>query len=135
MNEHRVLVVENDRVVRHDLYRALLDQEIFADSVSDSGEALERLREQRYAVIILDVAIAGGAQAVIDAVQQMPNGQQPILIATAETESIGNLDAETVQVVIRRPVRVRDVAELARACIETSSERRRRAAEADELRT
>ena len=124
MDAPRILIVENDQALRQALSRALLDVEIPSDCASDAGEALGLLA-QRYVVVILDVAIAGGAEAVISAVQRMRESERPIVIATAETESIRGLDAEAVQVVMRRPVRVREVAELARACIDTRAARRR----------
>jgi DNA-binding response OmpR family regulator len=132
--EPRILIVENDRTLQHALYRALRDVEIFSDCACDAGEALELLLEQHYVVVILDVAIVGGAEAIISAVQGMPENERPIIIATAETESISGLDAEAVQVVMRRPVRVREVAELARACIDTRASRRRTSPDSGELR-
>lgn len=124
MTERRLLIVENDQTLRHELSRALHDVEIVSDSVSDAGEAIELLQQQRYAIVILDVAIAGGSDAVLASAQRMPEGERPIIIATAEAERVGGLDAEAVQVVMRRPVRVREVAELARACIDARAARR-----------
>jgi DNA-binding response OmpR family regulator len=132
--EPRILIIENDRTLRQALFQALLDVEIASDCASDAGEALELLLEQHYIVVILDVAIVGGAEAVISAVQRMRGSERSIIIATAETESVSGLDAEAVQVVMRRPVRVREVAELARACIDTRAARRRTSSDAGELR-
>ena len=131
--ESRVLIAENDPTLRHGLYRAMLDVDLFADCVGDASEALELVSERRYAIVVLDVTLAGGAEAVIDASQRLPHGERPILFATAEPENIGRLDAEAVQVVIRRPLRPREVAELARACVDTRAARQGRV-EGDELR-
>jgi DNA-binding response OmpR family regulator len=132
--EPRILIAENDQTLRHGLYRAMLDVELFSDCASDAAAAIELMLGQRYAVVVLDAALVGGADAVIAASQRLPAGERPILFATAEPESIGRLDADAVQVVMRRPLRTREVAELARACIDTRAARRRRAEREDELR-
>jgi DNA-binding response OmpR family regulator len=131
--DSRVLIAENDPALRHGLHRDMLDVDLFADCVSDAAEAIELLGERRYAIVVLDVTLAGGAESVIDASQRLPHGERPILFATAEPENIGRLDAEAVQVVIRRPLRPREVAELARACVDTRAGRHG-PAEQDELR-
>jgi DNA-binding response OmpR family regulator len=132
VTERRILIVDNDQTLRHELSRALRDVEIVSDSVSDAAEAIALLLQQRYAIVILDVAIAGGSDAVIAAAQRISEGERPIVIVTADAENIGGLDAEAVQVVMRRPVRVREVAELARACIDARAARRR--TDPDEVR-
>ena len=132
MTERRILIVDNDQTLRRELSRALRDVEIVSDSVSDAAEAIALLLQQRYAIVILDVAIAGGSDAVIAAAQRISEGERPIVIVTADAENIGGLDAEAVQVVMRRPVRVREVAELARACIDARAARRR--TDPDEVR-
>ena len=135
MVEPRILIIEHDNVLRQTLYRGMLDLELFSDCASDAREAAGFLAERRYSIVILDVAVTGGSDGVIAAVQRMPNGERPIVLATAEPDNLGRVDAECVQVVIRRPLHVRDIAELARACVDASGRRRSKAvAPKDELR-
>ena len=102
----------------------MLDLELFSDCASDAREAAGFLAQRRYSIVLLDVAVAGGPDGVIAAVQRIPNGERPIVLATVEPDNLGGVDAECVQVVIRRPLRVRDIAELARACVDASGRRR-----------
>lgn len=122
--EPRILIVENDDALRQKLYRGMLDLELFSDCASDAREAIGFLAQRRYAIVILDVNVAGGFDSVIAATLHIPNGERPIILATAETDHLGRFDGEGVQVVIRRPLRVRDVAGLARACIDASGRRK-----------
>jgi len=135
MVEPRILIVESDNALRQTLYRAMLDLELFSDCAGEVREAIGFLSKTRYAIVVLDVAVAGGYDKVTAAVQRMPEAERPIVIATAESDHLARVDGEGVQVIIRRPLRVRDIAELARACVDTSGRRRAKAATArDELR-
>jgi len=135
MAEPRILIIEHDNALRQTLYRGMLDLDLFSDCASDAREAVDFLSQRRYSIVVLDVAVTGGSDGVIAEVQRMPNGERPIVLATAEPDNLGRVDAECVQVVIRRPLRVRDIAELARACVDASGRRRSKAvAPKDELR-
>ena len=135
MAEPRILIIEHDNALRQTLYRGMLDLDLFSDCASDAREAVGFLSQRHYSIVVLDVAVTGGSDGVIAAVQRMPNGERPIVLATAEPDNLGRVDAECVQVVIRRPLRVRDIAELARACVDASGRRRSKAVgQKDELR-
>ena len=135
MAEPRILIIEHDNALRQTLYRGMLDLDLFSDCASDAREAVGFLSQRHYSIVVLDVAVTGGSDGVIAAVQRMPNGERPIVLATAEPDNLGRVDAECVQVVIRRPLHVRDIAELARACVDASGRRRSKAvAPKDELR-
>src|SRR5438045_6398488 len=114
MVEPRILIIEHDNALRQTLYRGMLDLELFSDCASDAREAAGFLAQRRYSIVVLDVAVAGGSDGVIAAVQRIPNGERPIVLATVEPDNVGGVDAECVQVVIRRPLRVRDIAAPAR---------------------
>lgn len=136
MIESRILIVESDAALRQKLYRGMLDVEIFSDCASTAHEAIGFLTGHRYAILILDVAVAG-SEMIVGAVQRLPDKERPIILATAETDNFARVEAEGVQVVIRRPLHVRDVAELARACVDASARPRRKpaaGAQEDKLR-
>ncbi len=109
----------------------MLDVELFSDCAADAREALHHLALRPYSVMLLDLDIVGGSETIIAAVSKMANSQQPIIFATA-ADRIGRIDAEGVQVVMRRPLRVREVAELTRACIDASARQRRKAVARDD---
>lgn len=121
MNDPRILIVENDPAVRQKLYRAVLDVDLFSDCAADAADALDYLAKHSYTVLLLDLGIAGGVDAVLAALQTTPAGERPIILALAEANGVHGIDAELVQVIVRRPVRVREVAELARSCVDARS--------------
>lgn len=131
--ESRILIVENDDALRQKLYRGMLDVDLFSDCATDARQAIDFLSHGRYSLIVLDLGVIGG-EAVIAAVQRLPDSERPFIIATAESDHVRRIDAEGVQVVMRRPLRVREVAEIARACIDASTKGRRKAPPQDDER-
>jgi DNA-binding NtrC family response regulator len=130
--ESRILIVENDEALRQKLYRGMLDVDLFSDCATDARQAIELLSQRAYSIIILDLAVAGGSDVVLAAVQRMPNAERPIVLGTAESDHLTRVEAEGIQVVIRRPLRVREITELTRACIDASAQRRRKAGSRDD---
>lgn len=118
MKHARVLVVDTDRRLRTQLYTRLLDVDVFSDSVSNGNEAMEYLRDRNYGVVLLDLELATNeAHAVIDYIRAQPADHRPIILATAAREVTVALDAELVQIVIRKPLRLADVADMIRSCV------------------
>jgi CheY-like chemotaxis protein len=98
------------------MLRALLDRGMFCDCVSTAGDAIARLAEQPYALIVLDFSLPqAGAVAVIESLRSMAAAERPMVIATATIQ--GAPDSDLVQMVFRRPPRVRDVADVVHACL------------------
>lgn len=118
MKHARVLVADTDRRLRTQLYTQLLDVEVFSDSVSSANEAMEYLRDRRYGVILLDLDLGPEeSYAIIDLVRALPVADRPIVLATATKEVTSALDADLVQIVIRKPLRLADVADMIRSCV------------------
>jgi CheY-like chemotaxis protein len=115
----RVLVADGEESVRTALFRALLDRNVFCDCVSSGGDAIVRLGERRYALVVLDFSLPhAGAAAIVESLRVMPSAERPMVIATsADGASTRDSDTDLVQMILRRPVRVRDVAEMVGACL------------------
>ena len=114
----RVLIADTDRRLRTQLYTRLLDLEVFSDSVATANEALESRRDHAYGLILLDVEMPNDeAYALMDAVRRLPRAQRPMIVATASSQSKPNIDPELVQIILRKPLRLADVAEIIRSCI------------------
>src|SRR6266850_2179264 len=112
----RVLVADGEERVRTAMFRALLDRGVFCDCVGTGGDAIERLAGTAYALIVLDFSLPNaGAVAVIESVRAMPPAQQPMVIATGSIDAAP--DSDLVQMIFRRPLRIRDVADVIDACL------------------
>ncbi|MEA2339046.1 MAG: hypothetical protein QOE82_3053 [Thermoanaerobaculia bacterium] len=114
----RVLLVDADEQVRASLSRALLDRDVFCDAAVSARDALVQLSRRRYALLLLHLEMAG-VEAVIDCLRSMPSGRRPMVLATANVRTSKDaIDTEVVQIIIRRPLRIDEVARMIQACLE-----------------
>ena len=112
----RVLVADGDERVRVAVLRALLERHVFCDCVSSGGDAIVRLAERPYALVILDIALPhAGAVAVIESLRMMSAASRPMVIATGDVHA--STDSDLVQMIFRRPLRIRDLADVVDACV------------------
>jgi DNA-binding NtrC family response regulator len=122
----RVLIAESDAALRQRLYGRLLDIDVYSDCESVVADALARLDETEYGLVIADVDIpAGGVERIVSRIAAMPPEKRPIvLVVAASAEAARSLDVEIVQIVLRRPVNVSQIVELISSCIRSSSAQR-----------
>jgi DNA-binding response OmpR family regulator len=124
LNSQRVLIAEADEKLREQLSKRLLDADIFADLVADGRDALKRLEERRYAMLILDLALPD-ASVIIDRMRDLPAAQRPMILVTALRGVTHTLDADLVQIVLRKPFDVRQIAEIVASCLRSLGKRRK----------
>ena len=121
VREHvRVLIADREESVRTAMFRALLDRYVFCDCVSSGGDAIDRLGERSYALVVLDFGLPrAGAAAVLEALRDMPVKTRPMVLALASTGGFDahDSDGELVQMILRKPLRVSEAAEMVEACI------------------
>ncbi len=131
----RALIVEVEDNVRGKLFSALLDREVFSDTAHDCEAALECLRGGEFGVIILDLLLPG-CDDVLGAIQRLPADRRPMVIGTGDRDMTHELDDNLVQIVIRKPIALRQFADV-RSCLEAAPRWRRASAsdQSDELRT
>ena len=115
----RVLVADGEAGVRNGLFRALLDRDVFCDCASTAGDAITRLAERPYSVVVLDFGLPhAGAAAVIESLRIMTPQNRPIVIALAVGGDHGrDTDTDMVQMILRRPIQFGDVADMIDACV------------------
>ena len=114
----RVLLVDGDELVRALMSKALLDRDVFCDSAVSARDALAQLAARPYALVLLHLEMEG-AESVLDAIRAMSFPRRPIVLVTAEVRSPKDtIDTELVQIIIRRPLRVAEVAGMIRACLD-----------------
>lgn len=118
-DQSRVLVADRDVHVRQQLYGALLEMNVFSDCVGSTGEALAKLGEERYGVILIDVDLPpGNVNDVLRKVAEMPPRERPVVLAlAAQPETARSLDVDIVQIVLRRPIQLRQLLDLIASCL------------------
>jgi CheY-like chemotaxis protein len=114
----RVLLVDGDELVRALMAKALLDRDVFCDTAVSARDALAQLASGRYALVLLHMEMEG-AEDVIEAIRSLQRSERPIVLVTAEVRSPKDtIDTELVQIIIRRPLRIAEVAGMIRACLD-----------------
>jgi DNA-binding response OmpR family regulator len=118
--QSRVLIADGDAVLRRQLYKRLLDHDVFSDCVPDGVSALRALDERPYTMVILDIGLekADGYQ-VLDRIRSIANAERPVVLITVTTQDPRMLDTELVQVVLRKPLRINEITDLVRSCLRT----------------
>jgi CheY-like chemotaxis protein len=122
MDQHkRVLIVDDDPDVRKLITSALTPHGLIVDSAGDGEEALGYLRENAYAVILLDLLMPKLDGFGVLAAMKTDGMQSPpvVLVVTgADRTVVERLDAERIHGIVRKPFDAEDLAMLIVACSE-----------------
>lgn len=87
----RVLIVDDDEAVRTTLYKVMKSNGIETDMASNGQEALDKVAQNKYDLMLLDVNMPGvDGFEVIQRVREK-NIQTPIMIISARTEDYDTL--------------------------------------------
>lgn len=118
----RVLVVDGDAAARGALKSALVRFGITADEASDGGSAVVRMRDSRYAVLVVDFSTAAAGDAsLLEEIGRLEVKPRPVvLMLTTPGEKInsGTLDPRLIHGVIRKPFDPDEIAAVVDACSE-----------------
>ena len=119
----RVLIADSDPHLRQLLYSALLAVDVFSDCASTVPDALEKLAQEPYGVILIDVGLPGGnAEQVVSAIAALGHVQRPVVLVLASNPaSARSLDVDIVQIVLRKPLALRQTVELIRSCVQSAA--------------
>jgi DNA-binding NtrC family response regulator len=114
----RVLLVDADEQVRASLSRALLDRDVFCDAAVSARDALVQLAARRYALMLLHLEMPG-VEDILESIRSMPANRRLMIMMTADVRTSKDaIDTELVQIIIRRPLKIGEVAGMIRACLE-----------------
>ncbi|HYI12259.1 MAG TPA: hypothetical protein VEK57_24615 [Thermoanaerobaculia bacterium] len=122
----RVLIADSDLSLRQQLYSALLSQDIYSDCVGTTTDALTKLGEEEYGVVLLDLTMpSGDLDEVIARIATFPLVRRPVvLVLAANPLAARSLDVEIVQIVLRRPVYLSQLVDVIRNCVRSTVLRR-----------
>jgi len=117
---HRALVVEDDPAIRRLVEKLLTRKKIEIETVTDGHAAIDRLRANRYSILILDLMVPGlNGFEIIDVIkrEQIP---VPIAVVSAVSQqALTKLDLDVVRLVISKPF---DVDEFTNAILSLCAE-------------
>jgi DNA-binding NtrC family response regulator len=115
--ERRALIADRDEQLRQRLDGKLLH----SDGTGDGTAALKMLSERRYGVVLVDLELPQ-APNILHSMGQIPAAERPIVLAIGAREALPPEDTDVVQMILRRPVDVRQVAELVENCLAAVSD-------------
>ena len=122
----RVLIADADPGIRRGLNQRLLDAEVFADTAADGKDAVERLKETSYAVVVLDLQLQQvSSERVLDFIAALPREERPVVLVLART-SARSLDVDVVQIVLRKPCDLQQLADIVHSCVRNAADAIRR---------
>ncbi|HEX8616807.1 MAG TPA: response regulator [Thermoanaerobaculia bacterium] len=116
-DEPRVLIVENNDVLRTMLFTILRHQPVGVDTASSCEEALSKVAQCDYALAIVDMDMPhnDGVTFVADFNEQQP-GATTFILAVRDPKNDAYLDPDLVSAVLNKPLEIDMLAELVREC-------------------
>jgi CheY-like chemotaxis protein len=118
MDHRRVLVVDDDPIVRRMLTTVFRQKSLHVDEAEDGQNAIALLGEHAYAVILLDLLMPHtNGFHVLDAMRSdVPAPPVVLVITGAEREVVAELDPQRIHGVIRKPFDPDEVAAIVATC-------------------
>ena len=113
--EPRVLIVEDNDVLRVMLFTILRHQPVAVDTAASAEEALRKVTSCDYALIVTDVDMEGSAAFLSRFRAERPEATT-FVIAVRDARSDLFLDPGIVSAVLSKPLEIDTLAELVREC-------------------
>lgn len=121
--EKRILVVDDDEAIRTLLFTILSRSGHCVDEAIDGADALDRLRQCRYALVLLDLMMPRvNGWEVLEAITKTPPGDRPVIIVMTAGIEPHNLRSDMVAGSIRKPFDVSVLLDAVTACLATIAE-------------
>ncbi len=119
-NEARVLVADDDQAIRQLVCTILQREGLEVDCVADGQEAIEKLEQHEYAVILLDLMMprVDGFGVAAYLKEHPPTNKPVVLVVSAYADQqFKQVDPDVVAGVLRKPFEVANVGSLVRLCV------------------
>lgn len=129
----RVLIADDDFSIRQLVCTIVKREGLDVDCVADGAEAIEKLQEHEYAVVLLDLMMPRvDGFGVVEYLRNHPPTHKPVvLVVTAYADQkFKEVDPNIVSGVLRKPFEVAELGTVVRLCVygfdtETQSTRQR----------
>jgi DNA-binding response OmpR family regulator len=117
---YRALVVEDDPAIRRLVEKLLTRQRVQIDVASDGRTAIDKLRSQRYSVLVLDLMVPElNGFEIIDFLKREKISVPVAVVSAVSQQALTNLDLDIVKLVISKPF---DVDEFSKAILSLCAE-------------
>jgi len=119
--QKRVLVVDDDENTRHLLVSLLRQRGLAVDEAVDGGEAIDFLRRNEYAVVLLDLLMPrADGFTVLEAMKSEAVKSHPVMLVVtgADRSVVDRLDPQRIHGIVRKPFDPQELVALVVACVE-----------------
>jgi CheY-like chemotaxis protein len=119
-NEARVLVADDDQAIRQLVCTILQREGLEVDCVADGQEAIEKLGQHEYAVILLDLMMPRvDGLGVAAYLKENPPANKPVVLVVSAyaDQRFKEVDPDVVAGVLRKPFEVANIGSLVRLCV------------------
>lgn len=116
----RILVADDDQSIRQLVCTIVKREKFDVDCVADGFEAIEKLKEHEYAVILLDLMMPRvDGFGVIEYLKANTPLHKPIVLVVSAyaDQKFKQVDATVVAGVLRKPFEVAELGSLIRLCV------------------
>ena len=127
-NNHRILIVDNDRAICWVLEKAFADEEYITDIAINGKEALEMIEKNKYALVIMDVMmpVLDGISA-LERLKEVPDRPETIIM-TAHSSMENTVEAmkHGAYEYIVKPFDIDEIVSLAKSAIRKYENRKKK---------
>ena len=117
MSEPRVLIIESNDALRVMLFTILRHQPLGVDAAASTIEALERVSQCDYALIIIDMDLPDqDAQSFLAQFRESRPGATTFVLAVRDPNGGSTVDPAHVAAVLNKPLEIDTLAEVVREC-------------------
>ena len=111
--QNRVLVVDDDEAIRKLIAAILRRRSFHVDTVANGEEALKRLAEHQYQIMLLDLMMPKvDGYTVIDRIREQNIDIEIVVVTAAGASQVNALDRSRVRAVISKPFDVTQLVEI-----------------------
>ncbi|HEX2832480.1 MAG TPA: response regulator [Thermoanaerobaculia bacterium] len=119
----RLLIVDDDPAIRDILCAVLRRDGWDPDSVADGEAAMQRLRTDRYDLVVLDLVMPRySGEDVIRFIKEHSIDTRVIVVSAVSGERSHDLDPQIVTLTLQKPIELNDLRMVIRAVRETGSQ-------------
>jgi DNA-binding response OmpR family regulator len=122
---YRALVVEDDPAIRRLVEKLLQRRGIEIDTAHDGKQALEKIGNGDYSILVLDLMLPGASgYQVIDYIKANKPDLPVVVVSAVSQQALSQLDLDVVKLVISKPFDVNEfTSAVAALCAEGAASR------------
>ncbi len=113
----RVLIIEDHDVLRTMMFTILRHQPLGVDTAESAADAIEKVLNCDYALILVDMNLANDeAEVFLDEFRTLRPEATTFIIAVRDPQKHASIDSKMISAILNKPLEVDTLAEVVREC-------------------